>query len=160
MKLSSTELFSFSCVSCSGFNDVLCVPWFRSPATRTRKGKKLSKSEGFTGYFHFWAHLCPFTVGSYASLSVFLSVRLCKLTRTKVTRKNDTRKKITSSYLSNHSRSKVKWVKPGLKAMILADGLTPTSSCIFFIRMLPVLFLLGREQKYGKIHTRLNSMNL
>ncbi len=34
---------------------------------------------------------------------------------------------------SRGSRSKVKWVKPGLKVMILAGGLTPTSSCIFNI---------------------------
>ena len=33
---------------------------------------------------------------------------------------------------SRGSRSKVKWGKPGLKAMMLADGLTPTSSCIFY----------------------------
>ncbi len=32
---------------------------------------------------------------------------------------------------SRGSRSKVKLGKPGLKAMILAGGLTPTSSCIF-----------------------------
>ena len=34
---------------------------------------------------------------------------------------------------SHGSRSKVRWVKPGLKVMILAGGLTPTSSCIFFL---------------------------
>ena len=32
---------------------------------------------------------------------------------------------------SRASRSKVKWVKPCLKVMILAGGLTSTSSCIF-----------------------------
>ncbi len=32
---------------------------------------------------------------------------------------------------SRGSRSKVKWVKLGLKVMIMAGGLTSTSSCIF-----------------------------
>ncbi len=41
---------------------------------------------------------------------------------------------------SRGSRSKVKWVKPGLKVMILAGGLTSTSSCIFQ----PKSFRMGR----------------
>ncbi len=35
---------------------------------------------------------------------------------------------------SRWSRSTVKWVKPGLRVMILAGGLTPTSSCIFHMK--------------------------
>ncbi len=38
------------------------------------------------------------------------------------------------------SKSKVKWVKPGLKVMILAGGLTSTSSCIFYL--LPLIKML------------------
>ncbi len=52
------------------------------------------------------------------------------------------------------SRSKVKLVKPRLKVMILAGGLTPTSSCIFESTcamhggLLCVAFCLSLDQNY------------
>ena len=138
---------------------------------------------------HFWAHLCLCTVGSYASLSVCLSVCL-SVTRPKITRKKFISCKPFDIYPPNLDRGciwmpsrlilKVKvigqrsrspgqktwfykshmfhnrltgnvqgqgswdrvkghlgqgqrssWLNLGLRVMILAGGLTPTSSCIF-----------------------------
>ncbi len=65
-------------------------------------------------------------------LSVCLSVRLCKLLEQKSLEKMSL-EKIHISATVQLRVMKVKWVKPGLKVMILADGLTPTSSCIYDI---------------------------
>ncbi len=39
---------------------------------------------------------------------------------------------------SRGSRSKVEKVKPDLKVMILAGGLTPTSSCVFYWNVIKI----------------------
>ncbi len=39
--------------------------------------------------------------------------------------------RLTGNMQGHVSRSKVKWVKPGLKVISLAGGLMSTSSCIF-----------------------------
>ncbi len=76
-----------------------------------------------------------------------LSVRLCQLLEQKSLEKMPLEKKsleknhisatvqlrvMGQGQRSHGSRSKVRWVKTGLKVMILAGGLTPTSCCIFF----------------------------
>ncbi len=71
---------------------------------------------------YYWAHLCICTVGSYASLSVCLSVRYwTKIqTRQKVTRQKVTRQKVICQ---------LHW----LRVNTLAGGLTSTSSCFILL---------------------------
>ncbi len=56
---------------------------------------------------------------------------------------------------SRGSWSKVNWGKPGLKAMILAGGLTPTSSCIFddHDRKAKILISTQKAQEAQSLYT-------
>ena len=99
---------------------------------------------------YFWAHLCTLH-GGLICIALHLFV---------------TRQKLLDNNSFNHltgnvqgSRSKVKWVKLGLKVMILAGGLTPTSSCIFldFLRPHPQIINgcpLNMLSMYGGLSPR------